>query len=66
MFGEKELDDILITLFHLKKVTIDDSDVFISSQCSREVEIISSLINSKSQNNEEKIDLVKMLQGIDF
>ena len=66
MFGEKELDDILITLFHLKKVTIDDSDVFISSQCSREVEIISSLINSKAQNNGEKIDLVKMLQGIDF
>lgn len=66
MFGEKELDNILTTLFHLKKVTIDDSDVFVSLQCSREVEAISSLINSKAKNNEEKIDLVKMIQGIDF
>ena len=66
MFGEKELDNILSTLFHQKRVRIDNQNVFISSQCTREITTISSLINSKAEKIGDKIALINKLKGIDF
>ena len=66
MFSEKKLDNILSSLFHLGKITIDWKDIFISQRCNREIIIISSIINEKAQTNDEKIALIKKLREMNF
>jgi len=66
MYSEKDLTDILATLFHLWRVKVDDKYVFISPQCVREITILSSLVNQKAESIEDKIALVSKLQWIDF
>ena len=66
MFGEKELDNILSSLFHLKKISIEWENVFISNRCKRELSILSPIINKKAKTNEEKIILIAKLKNADL
>ena len=62
MFSEKDLDNILGSLFHLKKLTVEWENIFITQKCSREITIIASILNEKAKTVEEKIELIKKLQ----
>jgi len=62
MFWEKELDDILTSLFHLKKFTIDWEDIFISQYCEEEVSMVASILDEKPQTDGERISLIKQFQ----
>jgi len=66
MFGEKDLDNILSSLFHLKKISIEWENVFISNKCERELSILSPIINKKAKTNEEKIILIAKLKNADL
>ena len=66
MFREKELDNILSSLFHLKKISIEWENVFISNKCERELSILSPIINKKAKTNEEKIILIAKLKNADL
>ena len=56
----------LITLFHLKKISIEWENVFISNKCERELSILSPIINKKAKTNEEKIILIAKLKNADL
>ena len=62
MFGEKKLDNILSSLFHLSMFSIEWENVFISQKCSKEISTISSLVDKKP-TLEEKIEYIKKLQN---
>ena len=66
LFGNNNLEQILKTLFNVRKINIDWKDVFVSSRCIKEVQFISSLINEKSDKIENKVELIEKLQKIDF
>ena len=62
MFSEKELDNILSSLFHLSKFSIEWENTFISKKCNKDFNIISAIINEKAKTLDEKIALVIKLQ----
>ena len=66
LFWEKNLDNILRTIFKTKKITIDWIEVYVSNSYSKETEIISSIINSKASYITDKIALLQKLQRIKF
>lgn len=66
MFWEKNLDNILSSLFHLSKLSINWEDIFISQRCNREITTISSILDKKAKTTEDKIWLIIKLQKIDF
>ena len=66
MFSEKDLDNILTTLFHLKKVTIEWETIFFPQQCNKENSMILSTLDKKAKTIDEKISLIKELQWIGF
>lgn len=66
MFSEKQLDDILSSLFHLKKISIEWENIFFSPKCTREITMLSSIINEKAKTNEEKIALITKIQKTTF
>ena len=62
MFGEKELDNILSSLFHLSKFSTEWKDVFIPQKCVKDISMISSILDEKTETNNEKILLIQKLQ----
>jgi len=66
LFGEKRLDDALKTIFHLWRIKVDNNDILISSQCMKEISVISSLIEQKAETIDEKVKLLNTLQEIDW
>ena len=62
LFGEKDLNNILTTLFHSQKITIDWVEVFVSTSFSKELNTIASMINSKSNNINDKINLLSAIK----
>ena len=62
LFGEKDLDNILSTIFHSQKITIDWVEVFVSSSFSKELSTIASMINSKSNDINDKIILLSAIK----
>ena len=66
MFGEKDLDNILSSLFHLSKFSIEWKDIFISQKCLKDISMISSILDEKTKDNDEKISLIQKLQKINI
>lgn len=66
LFWEKNLDNILQNIFKTRKITIDWIELYVPNSCSKEVEVISSIINSKASNINDKISLLQKLQRIKF
>ena len=62
IFAEKELDNILNSLFHLSKFSIEWENVFIPYKCDKDFSTISSMIETKAKTTEEKIMLINKLQ----
>ena len=61
MFSEKKLDNILSSLFHLKRFSIEWENIFISQKCDRELDIVSSIIDEKANTIDEKKALINKL-----
>lgn len=66
LFWEKELDNILKNIFHTQKMIIDWYEVYVSDSFSKEIQQISSIINSKAKNINDKITLIETLQQKKF
>ena len=66
IFGEKELDNILNSLFHLSKFSIEWENIFISRKCDKEFSMISSIIEEKAKTTKEKIEVINKLQKAGF
>ena len=66
MFSEKNLDNILSSLFHLSKFTIEWNNIFVPKKCNKETSMILSTINEKAKTKDEKTSLIKNLQSIGF
>ena len=64
-FSEKNLDNILGSLFHLNKFTVEWEDIFISKKCEKEANTILWTINVK-KTNQEKIELIKKIKNSDI
>ena len=62
MFGEKNLDNILGSLFHLNKFSVEWKNIYVSQKCKKETNIILSAINKK-ETKQEKIELIKKIQS---
>ena len=62
MFSEKELDNILGSLFHLKRIEIEWENIFISQKCNKEITYISSVVNKNWSTAIDKINYIKKLQ----
>lgn len=62
IFGEKKLDNILNSLFHLSKFSVAWEDIYISHKCDKDFSRISSMVNEKAETIEEKIALINKLQ----
>lgn len=65
-FWEKKLDNILSTLFHLKKFDFEWNEFFISQKCNKEISNLYSIVNEKTETNDDKIALIKKLQETDY
>jgi len=66
IFWEKDLDNILTNLFHLKKITFEWKNIFISYKCEDEFVSISSIIASQLNSNDEKLKLIHQLQALNL
>ena len=66
MFSEKNLDNILTSLFHLNKFSIEWENIFFSQKCIKEITMLSSIIDEKAKTNDEKIELITKLQKTNF
>jgi hypothetical protein len=66
LFGEKDLDNILKNIFHTQKMAIDWHEVYVSDSFSKQIQEISSIINSKASNINDKISLIQTLQQKNF
>jgi hypothetical protein len=64
MFSEKNLDNILTTLFHLKTFNIEENTVLIPNKCNREMEVISSSV-LKQPTMSERIQYVNRLKTLE-
>ena len=62
MFGEKELDNILNSLFHLSKFEVEWENIFIPQNCSKDFSMVSSILNEKAKTLNDKILLINNLQ----
>ena len=62
LFWEKDLNNILKTIFHTQKITIDWYEIYVADSFSKEIKEISSIINSKTSNINEKMDILQKLQ----
>lgn len=62
-FSEKKLDNILTSLFHLNKYTVEWESLFLSSKCDKEFSLISSIINQKAKTKEEKIAVINEIKA---
>lgn len=62
MFSEKELDNILESLFNLKRIKIEWENIFISQKCNKEITYILSLIDKNWNTTSDKINYIKKLQ----
>ena len=60
-FSEKKLDNILSSLFHLNKYTIEWENLFLSSKCNKEFSMISSMIDGKTK--EEKLNIIDKIKA---
>ncbi len=63
IFAEKNLDNILTTLFHLKTFDIEWNTVLISEKCNKEMEVISASV-LKNSTLAERIEYVNRLKKI--
>ena len=59
-FSEKKLDNILSSLFHLNKFTVEWENIFLSSKCNKEFSMILSMIDKKTK--EEKLDIINKIK----
>jgi len=66
MFWEKELDNILGSLFHLSKFSIEWENIFMPKKCEKEFSAISSMLNKKGKTTDEKIALITKLKNTDL
>ena len=62
LFWEKKLDNILSNLFHLQNYKIEWKDIFISKNCNKEMNTISSILNEKAPTINDKIKYINKLQ----
>lgn len=62
-FSEKKLDNILSSLFHLKKFEIDWESIFISQKCNKEIKTILSILNEKAKTKEEKLATINDIKA---
>ena len=65
LFWEKDLNNILASLFHLKKLTIEWNDIIIPQKCSNDFIKIWSVVNEKTENA-KKIELINKLHKRKF
>ena len=63
VFSEKALDNILSSLFHLKKLEIEWEKVFISSKCNKQSSTILSIINQKASTKEWKLNVINEIKS---
>ena len=61
IFGEKNLDNILISLFHLKQFKIEWKSVLLPQKCDKELITILSAVKKRSTKN-EKIEYINKLK----
>ena len=66
LFSEKQLDNILKNIFHTQKIAIDWYEVYVSDSFSKEIQQISAIINSKTNNINDKIAIIQTLQKKSF
>ena len=64
-FSEKNLDNILINIFHLKNFSIEWENVIIPNDCTTDITRISAIVNEKSATKEEKLALIDKLKNVD-
>ena len=62
-FSEKKLDNILSSLFHLNKFTVEWENLFLSSKCNKEFSLISSIISQKAKTKDEKIAVINEIKA---
>lgn len=63
LFWEKNLNNILTSLFHLTQIKIEWSNVLIPKKCNKEIDTIASIINKKTTDTQQKIELIQTLQN---
>ena len=63
VFSEKALDNILSSLFHLKKLEIEWEKVFVSSKCNKQSSTILSIINQKASTKEWKLNVINEIKS---
>jgi len=66
LFWEKDLTNILKKLFNQELISIDGKQVYISPSSSKEIQIISAIINKKSTTIQDKLNYVHQLQKANF
>ena len=62
-FSEKNLDNILISLFHLKNFKIEWENILVSQKCNKEINTLLSILNEKSKTNEEKLTKINEIKA---
>lgn len=65
LFWEKKLNNILSSLFHLKKFTLEGEDFYISQRCSKDFASILSAIEWKTDAADKK-SMIEKLQKVKF
>ncbi len=66
LFWEKDLNNILKTLFKTEKIIIDWMKIEVSNSYAKEIQTISTVINSKTSDINEKIKLLEILKNANF
>ena len=65
LFWEKDLNNILDSLFHLKKINVEWNDIFISQKCSKDFDTILSAVKWKPTKEERSL-MISKLQKVKF
>ena len=66
LFWEKDLDNILHTLFKTEKIIIDWMEIFVSDSYAKEIKTVSTIINSRASEINGKIKLLEILKKANF
>ena len=66
LFWEKDLGNILKTLFKSEKITIDWMEMLVSDSYAKEIKTISRIINTKASDINGKIRLLNILKNANF
>ena len=66
LFGEKDLTNILKTLFGVEQVNINGNSMYISPSYAKEVKVIWWLLDKKFDSDTDKLEFVQKLQSMNF